>query len=113
MTNQTQITCSNPECQRRIEEPILLSNLSIESGEQYFACPHCFTKLDTISTKPEGHEKKKQELRVKLKEKKERGYSKCGGYLGYLARLPENASVPRECLTCPKVLDCSMKTSDF
>ena len=37
-----------------------------------------------------------------------KGYSKCGGYLGYLARLPKNEPIPKECLACPKVLDCVM-----
>ena len=40
-----------------------------------------------------------------------KGYSRCGGYLGYLASFPENKPVPKECLICPKVLDCVMKTS--
>jgi chromosome segregation ATPase len=37
-----------------------------------------------------------------------KGYSKCGGYLGYLASFPENEPIPKECLVCPKVLDCVM-----
>jgi len=41
-----------------------------------------------------------------------KGYSRCGGYLGYLATLPENAPIPKECLICLKALDCVMHTSD-
>lgn len=40
---------------------------------------------------------------------RKKGYKRCGGYLGYLSHLPENASLPRECLTCPKVVDCAME----
>ena len=40
------IICPNPECRRKIEEPILLSDLSVTPAEQYYACPHCFIKLD-------------------------------------------------------------------
>jgi len=40
------IICPNPECHREIEEPILLNNLSVAPAEQYYACPHCFIKLD-------------------------------------------------------------------
>jgi hypothetical protein len=50
--------------------------------------------------------------RVELK-KREKGYSKCGGYVGYLAHLPENAEIPRECLACPKVMDCVLRKSGY
>jgi len=40
------IVCPNPKCHREIEEPILLNNLSTTPAEQYYACPHCFIKLD-------------------------------------------------------------------
>jgi len=53
-----------------------------------------------------------QEPPVKPPEKKEKGSSRCAGYLGYLARLPKNAPIPKECLVCPKVLDCAMEICD-
>ncbi|MBE0511714.1 hypothetical protein IBX38_01545, partial [Candidatus Bathyarchaeota archaeon] len=93
----------------KIEEPILLNNLSTGPAEQYYACPHCFIRLDVISTQPQ---KQKEEPPVKPPEKEEKGPSRCAGYLGYLARLPKNDPIPRECLTCPKVLDCAMGISD-
>ena len=40
------VICPNPKCHRKIEEPILLNNLSTAAKEQYYACPHCFIKLD-------------------------------------------------------------------
>ena len=47
MPNESRvIICPNPECHREIEEPILLNNLSVTPAEQYYACPHCFIKLD-------------------------------------------------------------------
>jgi len=101
------IICPNPKCHKKIEEPILLRNVSTTPAEQYYACPHCFIKLDVISTQPQ---KQKEELQVKLSE--EEGPSRCAGYLGYLASRPENAPIPKECLICPKVLDCAMKISD-
>jgi len=106
--------CPNPKCHRKIEEPILLSNLSTTQAEQYYACPHCFTKLDLISTQPQtqkDEKQKKEEPPVKPPEKEEKSPSRCAGYLGYLASLPENKPIPQECLVCPKVLDCVMKTS--
>jgi len=106
-------TCSNAECQRSFEKPILLTNLSKASAEQHYVCPHCFTKIEFIPDYLQRYERKKEELLVEISEKREKGYSKCGGYLGYLSRLPENASIPQECLTCPKNLECAMKKSDF
>lgn len=44
--------------------------------------------------------------------KREKGYSRCGGYLGYLANLPENVSIPKECLRCPKLSNCVIDTID-
>ena len=41
------IICPNPKCHRKIEEPILLNNLSKTPAEQYYACPHCLIKLET------------------------------------------------------------------
>jgi hypothetical protein len=107
------IICPNPKCHRKIEEPILLNNLSTAPAEQYYACPHCFIKLEVISAQPEKEEKKQEEEPpVKLPEKEEKRPSKCAGYLGYLASRPENAPIPKECLICPKVLECVMKISD-
>jgi hypothetical protein len=40
------VICPNPKCGKEIEEPILLTNLSVTPEEQYDACPHCFTKLE-------------------------------------------------------------------
>ncbi|NIR86481.1 hypothetical protein GWO13_02485 [Candidatus Bathyarchaeota archaeon] len=40
------IFCPNPRCHRKIEEPILLYNLSTTPAEKYYACPHCFMKVN-------------------------------------------------------------------
>ena len=45
------IICPNPKCHKKIEEPFLLNNLSITPAEQYYACPHCLTKLNAYATR--------------------------------------------------------------
>lgn len=45
------VICPNLKCRRKIEEPVLLSNLSITPAEQYYACPRCFTKLNVNATR--------------------------------------------------------------
>ncbi len=41
------IICPNPECKRKVKEPIRLNNLSTIPTEYYYACPYCLIKLDT------------------------------------------------------------------
>jgi hypothetical protein len=38
--------CPNPKCRREIEEPILLTILSVTPPKQYEACPYCFASLE-------------------------------------------------------------------
>lgn len=45
------IFCPNPKCHSKVEEPILLNNFSTAPAEQYRACPNCFSKLKTHSTR--------------------------------------------------------------
>ena len=107
------VTCPNPNCRMKIENLIIVSDVSTKPAERYYACPHCFIKLDVVSFRllKEQADRRKEKRLLKPPER-EKGYSKCGSYLGYLSTLPENEPIPRECLTCPKALDCAMKTSD-
>ncbi|UCD27145.1 MAG: hypothetical protein JSV75_03265 [Candidatus Bathyarchaeota archaeon] len=110
------ITCPNLKCHRTIEQPILLSNLSTSQVEQYSVCPYCFIQLDPISTQLKTQKEEKTEgyaPLVESLEEEEKSPSVCAGYLGYLSTFPKNKSIPRECLICPRVLDCVMKTRDY
>jgi len=102
------ITCPNPKCHKKIEELIIVTNASETLKEQYYACPHCYAKLDWISTQPQEQEDEK-----KMDEK---GPSRCPHHFGYLAMQVylrgEDFPIPRECLVCQKALDCAMKTGD-
>ena len=40
------VVCPNPRCQREVEEPLLLTILSVTPPKQYEACPYCFAKLE-------------------------------------------------------------------
>jgi len=112
-------TCPNPECHEKIEELIVVSDVSTTPVENYYACPNCLTKLDVSFARflKQEVKKRKEEPPVKPPEKqkppeKEKSSSKCAGYLGYLASLPKDKTIPRECLVCPKVLDCVMEAKD-
>ena len=49
MTEAVVFLCPNPKCRREIEEPILLTVLSVTPPKQYEACPYCFAKLEQES----------------------------------------------------------------
>jgi len=128
------IVCPNPKCHRDIEEPILLNNLSKSPVEQYQACPYCFVKLDTDaeneedvmeesrlgSPLPPSLEKSRDSGSVRLQKRgdeapvkpskvEEKGPKGCPHYFGYLTHRPKDASIPQECLTCPKIVECMLK----
>lgn len=56
---------------------------------------------------------KKKKLPVKPPQKKEKGISGCPHHFGYLTKIPEHASVPQECLTCPRMLECRNMSSSM
>ena len=62
--------------------------------------------LDVISAESQ---KKQEEPPTKPEEK---GPPGCPHSFGYLSSRPRNAPIPQECLTCPKVLDCTLKMID-
>ena len=102
------ITCPNPKCHERIGELVIVTDVSKTPKEQYYACPHCYTKLDWISTQSQ-EQKKEQKMGKK-------GSSKCPHHFGYLSTLAYlrgvDFPIPRGCLACSKVLDCAMETGD-
>jgi hypothetical protein len=119
LPNESGVTiCPNPRCNRKIEEPILLKSLSTAPEEQYYACPHCFIKLDVDAEKaqPQKEEEKLEEEKlekekpaVKPPEKEGKGPSGCPHHFRYLAKRPKNAPIPQECLICSKVVECMLK----
>ncbi len=135
------IVCPNSKCHRKIEEPILLNNLSTTPSEQYHACPHCFLKLtedsendesiieestptppvhpslekvlDAISAQPQGEkeEKTKGKAMARTEEAEGERLSGCPFNFGYLANRPRDSPIPQECLTCQRIVDCMLKLS--
>ena len=127
------IICPNPKCRSKIEEPILLNNLSTTPAEQYHVCPRCFIKLGEeahpllenvlnvihASVRRRRNKalktnrllraqslEKKEEPPVKPPEKEEKRPLRCLYSLGYLASRPKNVPIPEECLICSKILEC-------
>ncbi len=66
LPNESGVTiCSNPRCQKKIDEPILLNCLSTKPAERYHACPHCFIKLD-VETEKSQLQKEEEETEKEM-----------------------------------------------
>jgi hypothetical protein len=39
---------------------------------------------------------------------RQKGYSKCGAFIGYLARHSNIKTIPKECQTCPQLSNCAL-----
>ena len=64
-------TCPNPECHRKVEDPIVVSDVSTMPVDHYYGCPYCLIKLDVISIQllKEKEKKRKEEPPAKPPEK--------------------------------------------
>lgn len=74
--------CPNAKCGKMFQKALVLTDLSKKPPETYYACPHCFSKVKIMAK------------------------TGCQYYFGYLKKIPKNASIPDECLTCPKITQC-------
>jgi len=73
--------------------------------------------LDAISVEPQKEREDIEEApQLKPSKKKEKGpegekggSERCPHHFGYLAHRPKDASIPQECLTCQKIVECMLK----
>lgn len=118
--------CAYLRCGKAFETPVRLTDLSHKpSSETYYACPHCFSKVDnaeivrssSISSELEhlhdggygltagvGGSKKAGD--VAQKELSKESTLNCPHHVGYLKTRPKNEVVPDGCFLCPKILQC-------
>ena len=162
------VVCPNPKCRRQIEEPILLTILSVTPPKEYEACPYCFASLepeppveqedvpeptvDQEETRIEeeavptvksvnsvlekvkgsgprflkkvkalipGSNGSQKEKKEKIEEPKPKpsfekvtGFSGCPYTFGYIAHRPPETPIPPECLLCPKIVDCMLRSEE-
>jgi len=106
-----ELVCPYHNCGKGFKQPILLANRSELSGESYYACPHCHSKLDLVLkdrrdlSSVEAVAIGDLDARVSMEKKP----ANCTHYLGYLKTLSENAPLPDKCLTCPRVMVCMVR----
>jgi len=81
------LVCSNVGCGKAFQRVLILTDLSKTPRETYYACPHCLSKVETAV-------------------KEEKLPPECPYYFGFLKTFPKKTSIPDECLTCPKIIQC-------
>jgi len=98
------------ECKGTFQKPLSATLSSRGYIQKYSACPHCLSKV-TIMKQHESEEKK--ETAISLEDTKKVVITKnkednvqCKHFLGYLKTRPKDMSVPDECLTCDKMIQC-------
>jgi len=102
---KSDLVCPYNECKREFDKPLVLTDFSKTPRETYYACPHCLTKVDVV-VKDSGI----GSVSVKTSENVvEKPPMECVHHYGYLKNLPREATIPDECLTCPKLLQCFVK----
>jgi DNA-directed RNA polymerase subunit RPC12/RpoP len=103
------LTCPYNECKKEFEKPLVLTDFSSTPRETYYACPHCLTKVEVVT-----EDSKLDSVSVETSGKPvEKTPTECTHHLGYLENLPKEATIPDECLTCPKLLQCFVKKENI
>ena len=87
----------------------MLTDCSTTPRETYYACPHCLTKVEVVAG-----DSKLDEVSIKTSGSPvEKTPSECAHRFGYLKKLPKEAAVPDECLTCSTLLQCFAKRKNI
>lgn len=102
------LVCPYGNCGKEFQQPLLLTDEATLPRETYFACPHCLSKLGLVlkDVQDVGAVEVVASHDAKLHVSKRETPRGCGHQLGYLRTLPEDASIPDECLVCPKIMKC-------
>lgn len=103
--------CSNPNCQKRFENLMLIYDHSKNPPDRYYGCPFCFFKLDPLTvqkltTKEVFIEKPCEPKKITLEDNSKES---CPHYFGYLCNHYKDSVISKECLLCSKMSGCILK----
>jgi hypothetical protein len=97
------------ECRGTFQKPILVTLSSRGYVQTYNACPRCLSKV-TVFKQQKSRETEETSAPIdnpmKKSVAKEENNAGCQHFLGYLKGRPKDKSVPDECLTCNKMIEC-------
>jgi DNA-directed RNA polymerase subunit RPC12/RpoP len=99
------------ECGEEFDKPLLAKISSAGQVQSYYACPRCLTE---VSEPREQRSEKSEESPVSLKGLKEVSAKleenvSCQHFFGYLKKRPKDSSIPEDCLTCEKMIECMVR----
>jgi len=106
MRKSGSLHCPYVNCGRVFEKPIVVTDTSKTPRETYYACPYCLSKVEIVVKDEESLNSVSVETSDNPREMPP---VECPHHSGYLKDLPENASIPDECLTCPHLIQCFIK----
>ena len=113
-------------CGRNVPTQVRLTNFTHKPKEEtYYACPFCFSRLEAeevpdhlecvhghhgavISSSASLHKAKGE--RSEEKTEVSESEMSCGHGFGYLNNRPRDTTIPDECLTCSRILQCMTKS---
>jgi len=101
-------------CGRVVSTPVRLTDLSRRPVEEtYYACPFCLSRLDVgeVTEHLEGLEHSQDEKGIEEKAEMEVTVSNCAYEFGYLGSRPKDSVIPDQCLICPRILKCMVKST--
>lgn len=107
--DEADFTCDT--CGESYHKPLLATVFSSGESEKYYACPRCMVKVGDVRTeKPQVKKEKPASAKVseRLGAEPAGGFS-CAHFLGYLAKRSRDVPIPEECLTCNKMIECTIR----
>jgi hypothetical protein len=98
-------------CGEEFEQPLFAEIASGYNKEEYYACPRCLSKVRETRQREKAEVEEPEmeqaaETQSELKVSRVEDTSGCAHYLGYLKKRPKNSSIPEDCLTCTKMIEC-------
>lgn len=117
--------CPNPICKKTFTKPVKVENLSSGALTVYEACPYCLTEITLEETRIPvkqkaitaenveaiklEHETRPEET-VNVQQRSLVETPNCKHYFGYLSERSLRDMPPEECIVCPKIVQCMLKS---
>jgi hypothetical protein len=97
------LQCPYKGCEKKFDKPTVITDNTSLLRENYYACPHCMSKLEIITEKTKVIEVKAVDYPTVFQSP-----AKCAHFSGNFNNFPPG-TIPDECLICPKALQCSTR----
>ncbi len=107
-TNGSVFRCK--KCRAAFSKPLATTLSSSDRVETYYGCPRCLAKVKGIEKREDQQKSTNRgSLEESKLEKQEGGEAECRYSFGYLGKRSKDAPIPEECLTCSRMIECTIK----